>query len=273
MNLFPAKHGVSSHYSPHMIVTGRNFDYEKQCVCEFGTYVQGTAATTNTNLSRTVDAIYLRPANSIQGGHELMNLSTGKLITCAKVKPVAMTDLVLQAVENFAELQGFRSLKFFNRKNEEVLFLDSDLITGVDDEENNNDSKNDYESSSDEESEEESEEDSDDEVEEDELQELVSDMQEDNQALPGSLVEDLEEVPLGINENRGENIVSKDDESFREQEEEDIPEVRPSRTRDAPERLDPTWGGKSYAQTVKDGPGKRKTNKKMDLNQLKDGKG
>jgi hypothetical protein len=37
-----------------------------------------------------------------------------------------MTDLVLQAVENFAELQGFRSLKFFNRKKEEVLFLDSD---------------------------------------------------------------------------------------------------------------------------------------------------
>ena len=257
LNLFSAKHGVSSYYSPHMIVTGRNFDYEKQCVCEFGTYVQGTAATTNTNLSRTVDAIYLRPANSIQGGHELMNLSTGKLITCAKVKPVAMTDLVLQAVENFAELQGFRSLKFFNRKNEEVLFLDSDLITGVDDEENNNDSKNDYESSSDEESEE----DSDDEVEEDELQELVSDMQEDNQALPGSLVEDLEEVPLGINENREENIISEDDESLRE-EEEDIPEVRPSRTRDAPERLDPTWGGKSYAQTVKDGPGKRKTNKK-----------
>ena len=53
--------------------------------------------------------------------------------------------------------------------------------------------------------------------------------------------------------------------------EEDIPEVRPSRTRDDPERLDPTWGGKSYAQTVKDGPEKRKTNKKNDLNQLKDG--
>ena len=276
LNLFPAKHGVSSHYSPHMIVTGRNFDYEKQCVCEFGTHVQGTAATTNTNLPRTVDAIYLRPTNSIQGGHELMNLSTGKLITCAKVKPVAMTELVLKAVENFAALQGFRSLKFFNRKKEELLFLDSDLITGVDGEANSEDSDDDDELSSDEESEE----DSDDEVEEDEVQELISDMQEDDQALPGSLVEDLEEIPLEINEEREENIVSEDnedgddeneedDESSSEEEEENIPETRPSRSRDAPERLDPTWGGKSYAQTVKDGPDKRKTNKKREFDAQK----
>ena len=67
LNLFPAKHGISKHYSPHMIITGRNFDYKKYCVCEFGAYVQGTTKTTNTNLARTIDAIYLRPANSING--------------------------------------------------------------------------------------------------------------------------------------------------------------------------------------------------------------
>ena len=91
-----------------MIIIGRNFDYEKQCVCEFGTYVQGTAATTNTNLARTIDAIYLRPANSRQGGHECMTLSIGKLITCKKLKPLEMTELVFKAVETIAEKQGFQ---------------------------------------------------------------------------------------------------------------------------------------------------------------------
>ena len=41
LNLFPAKNGISAHYSPHMIMTSRNFDYAKHCVCEFGSYVQG----------------------------------------------------------------------------------------------------------------------------------------------------------------------------------------------------------------------------------------
>ena len=115
-------------------------------------------------------------------------------------------------------------------------------------------------------SDDESEEDSKSEVDEDNLQELVFDMQEDDQALSGSLVEKIEEKPFERNEMNGENIVSKDNddnENDREEEssrdeDEATYEVRPSTTRDAPERLDPTWGGKSYAQIVKDNPMKTK---------------
>ena len=39
LNMFPAKHGISDHYSPATIVTGMTLDYAKHCKFEFGTYV------------------------------------------------------------------------------------------------------------------------------------------------------------------------------------------------------------------------------------------
>lgn len=93
-----------------------------------------------------MDEIYLRPAHSFQGEHEVLNLSIGKMNTCMRVRLCEITDLVIQAVEKLAEPQGFRSLKFFNRKNEADLFLDSDLITGVDTHNYNDQDINDNES-------------------------------------------------------------------------------------------------------------------------------
>jgi hypothetical protein len=83
LNLFPAKGGVSANLSPHVILKGSNLDFEKHCQVPFGAYVQANQENdpTNTLAPRTTDAIYLRPVNSIQGGHELMNLQTRKVIT------------------------------------------------------------------------------------------------------------------------------------------------------------------------------------------------
>ena len=39
-NNFPAKHGVSDHYSPETLVMGKTLDYKKDCLCEFGEYLQ-----------------------------------------------------------------------------------------------------------------------------------------------------------------------------------------------------------------------------------------
>ena len=36
LNTFPAKKGISDTYSPLMIVTGKNIDYEQQCKTAFG---------------------------------------------------------------------------------------------------------------------------------------------------------------------------------------------------------------------------------------------
>ncbi len=40
LNLFPAKGGVSAYFSPHVLVGGRNLDFEKHCQVPFGAYVQ-----------------------------------------------------------------------------------------------------------------------------------------------------------------------------------------------------------------------------------------
>ena len=47
---------------------------------EFGTYVQAHMENTpqSSMTERSIDGIYLRPNNNMQGGHFIMNFSTGK---------------------------------------------------------------------------------------------------------------------------------------------------------------------------------------------------
>ena len=67
-----------------------------------------------------------------QGGHELLDLTTGAVITRGgKITEVPIKDMVVKRVEELAEKQGFKSLKFFNRKKQEILFHDADLLAGV----------------------------------------------------------------------------------------------------------------------------------------------
>jgi hypothetical protein len=98
----------------------------------FGAYVQANHETnqTNSNTSRTLDAIYLRPVNSMQGGHELYELNSGREITRARVTQIPVTDVVIKAIEHITEDQGFKSLKFKNCKG--AIFHDADPIAGVD---------------------------------------------------------------------------------------------------------------------------------------------
>ena len=100
LNIFPVKGGVSPYYSPHMIMKRQNFDFEKHCQVPFGAYVQAHQENhpTNTNAPRTIDAIYLRPLHNMQGGHEVMNLATGRAITMSKVTEQPTTQFAINAV-------------------------------------------------------------------------------------------------------------------------------------------------------------------------------
>jgi hypothetical protein len=111
-------------------------DSVKHCTVPFGAYVQANHETnqTNSNASQTIDAIYLRPVNSMQGSHELYDLNSGRVITRARVTRIPVTDVVIKAIERIAEDQGFKSLKFKNRKG--AIFHDADWIAGVDYDEN-----------------------------------------------------------------------------------------------------------------------------------------
>jgi hypothetical protein len=118
LNLFPARGGISPYYSPRTILGLPKLDYAKHCTVPFGAYVQANHETNQANLnsSQTLDTIYLRTVNSMQGGHELYDLNSGRVITRARVTQIPVTDVVIKAIERIAEDQGFKSLKFKNRK-------------------------------------------------------------------------------------------------------------------------------------------------------------
>ena len=82
-NNFPARHGVPDQYSPYTLVTGKTLNYKKDCLCKFEEYMQAHthAEPRNDMRERTYDAIYLRPNDNAQGGHIVMDLTTGEEIT------------------------------------------------------------------------------------------------------------------------------------------------------------------------------------------------
>ena len=51
LNMFPAKHGVLSYYSPVAIMTQLMLDYNKHCKYSFGEYVQAHPNTTDKNMT------------------------------------------------------------------------------------------------------------------------------------------------------------------------------------------------------------------------------
>jgi hypothetical protein len=117
LNLFPGKGGVSDYYSPHsMILNQTNLDYTKHCGVPFGAYVQANHESTKTssNVTRTLDTIYLRSAQNQQGGHELMDISSNQLISRNIVHKIPVTDVVIKAVENMAYQQGSVGLSFIS---------------------------------------------------------------------------------------------------------------------------------------------------------------
>ena len=134
LNIFHAKGGISPYYSPRILLNQRTLDYKKECQVPFGAYVQAhnQPTYTNSNAPCTLDAIYLRPAQNIQGGHELMDLTSGLVITRANVTEIPGTDLVIKAVEKMEYDQGFPTtgMKFTNRQGQ--TYLDNDGIAGVD---------------------------------------------------------------------------------------------------------------------------------------------
>jgi Mg-chelatase subunit ChlI len=84
-----------------------------------------------------LDAIYLKPAMNMQGGHELMDLNSRRVITWERVSQIPVTDVVIREIEQIAEDKGFKPLKFKNRKG--VIFHNADWFAGMDHEEQDQD--------------------------------------------------------------------------------------------------------------------------------------
>ena len=133
LNVILAKGGVSKYYSHFMIMKKRNLNYDKDFKHLIGDYGMANQPTDNTMKARAVGTIYLRPLDSSQGGHECINLITGKKITSTRIEPLLITDIVVRQVEKLATRQGILSFKI--NTNYEEIGYDSAKIIGVGSEE------------------------------------------------------------------------------------------------------------------------------------------
>jgi hypothetical protein len=105
LNFFPLSNDLSPYYSPRMIIHQENLDFNKHCMIPFGAYIQAHNEPVNSNSQhpRTLDCVYLRYLNNKQGGHELLDLQTGTIISRQQVAPLPMTRNVIEMVHTRAD--------------------------------------------------------------------------------------------------------------------------------------------------------------------------
>ena len=127
---FPSKTGFLAHYIPHMILSQNNWYYNKHIQVELGAYVHSSQVNdpNNTNCPRTLDGIYFCLASNLQGGHQIMDLKTGQLITRPKLVKIPISYAVINSVEKMAEDQGFSSLKIYNNNNNKIPDVDLEVM-------------------------------------------------------------------------------------------------------------------------------------------------
>jgi hypothetical protein len=196
-----------------------------------------------------LDAIYLRPVNSMQGGHELYDLNSGRVITRARVTQIPVTDVVIKAIERIAEDQGFKSLKFKNRKG--AIFHNADWIAGVDYDENTqqeDDYNKDYDKEDNEDPDEDIEDDQYNRINKDELEDLNKDAREEDNPNQHQEQDKIEHDNQDEEESKDEGtaVISKPELDSQ------ASEVRRStRTSQPVEQLKPNMSGKSYMQNNK----------------------
>ena len=80
LNAFPYADGISTNYSPRVLVTGKQIDFAKHCRIKFGSYSQVHEQHNNSMTSRTIGAIALGPTGNAQGGYYFLSLVSGRCI-------------------------------------------------------------------------------------------------------------------------------------------------------------------------------------------------
>ena len=122
---------MSTTLSPRTIVTGKPIDFNKKYTTHVGTYVlvHTENTPTNTMAPRALSCIYLNPMDNKQGGHELLNLVTSRIITCTSYTEVPLTNIAMERVHYLAEKDKISStLTFLNHKGN--IILDYNSING-----------------------------------------------------------------------------------------------------------------------------------------------
>lgn len=132
LNFFPPKGGISSYFSPRMIIHKESIDYNKHCQIPFGSYVQAHEENdpSNSMKPRALDGIYMRYMSNDQGGHEILNLATGEIIRRRKITMIPITQHVIKSIHTLAEKDQMpEGIKITHKTG--VQLLDSAWMPGV----------------------------------------------------------------------------------------------------------------------------------------------
>ena len=131
--MFPKKEGISKYFLPHVLLGKKQVDYKKEFEFSYGNYVQAFVDldSKTSQLPQSIDALYLRPLGSPQGGHQVMDLQTGRMSRRGRCKKCKMTRLVIDTVNKMATKQGYKALKFLDRKKRPMFLNPIDTLSGV----------------------------------------------------------------------------------------------------------------------------------------------
>jgi hypothetical protein len=136
-NLLPANNGISETLSPYTILWQMQPDFRKHATMPLLTYVQANAdkQPTNTMEPRTIDCLYLGPIfERLQPAYELLNLDTGKIITRRNIRPVPVTNQIINRVHELADADGMKHLRVTDKYDNKL--LPAAWLAGVDYDEN-----------------------------------------------------------------------------------------------------------------------------------------
>lgn len=118
----------SSHES-----ASRKLKSQKHCSCITGEHVQANdePSPSNTNAPLMLDCIYLRPTNNQQGGHQLLNLATNRVINRRHLIRLPISKSTINQVHKIAASESMPAgLKITKRTC--LTLCDSDWTAGVD---------------------------------------------------------------------------------------------------------------------------------------------
>ena len=93
----------------------KKLDYECNCECQFGSFVQGYDAKTphNTVAERAVDSIHFGATeDDAQGGHESLSLNAKRCHTQGQVTLTPAPNETIKKAKALAAKDGMQSLKF-----------------------------------------------------------------------------------------------------------------------------------------------------------------
>lgn len=132
--MFPKKEGISRYFSPHVLLGKRQVDYKKEFEFSYDDYVQVyiDLDPKNSQLPQSIGAIYLRPLDSLQEGYQVMNLQTERMSRRGRCKKCKMTRLLIDTANKMARRQGYKALKFLDRKKRSMLLNSIDMLSAID---------------------------------------------------------------------------------------------------------------------------------------------